>query len=433
MHINAQINYLNAINSNNQNTIQLIISPDNKFAYVIAYGEIQTYQRNPSNGQLTFLSSLSQMSPGTPLYDIRNIAMSPDAAFIYSQGTFNTFVFSRDTITGVLTPFQTLSITPFSSIYPFTNNNIVVSNDGKFIYISRGQNLFIYKRNSITGNLSLINTMQNLNNTSGTFDISVLLSSDNRLAFITGGHSISTYLRDTLTGNLSFKNIISGDNFVNQGLTYANESVKSADDKFLYTVTGSMGSGALNVLKRDTLTDSLSIIQTIYAYNPRFINISNAKKLICVTGYDLTFYQIDSISGQLNYFSSFHDSISSMYYGKKYIDIDSKYLYACPYTDSVYIFQLDFTLSVPSIIGEKVKISIYPNPFSYQTTLQTTALLDNATINLDNCFGKTVKQIKNISGHTITFNRDNLPSGLYFVRLTQGNKTIFSNKLIIVD
>lgn len=436
LHINGQINYLDAVNSNHKNSIQMITSPDNKFAYVVAYGEIQTYQRNVNNGQLTFSSSLSQMSPGNQLYDIRNIAMSPDASFIYTLGAFNVFVFSRDTITGILTPFQTLSITSFSSYYPFTNNNIVVSNDGQFIYISRTQNLFIYKRNSITGTLSLINTMLNLNNIPSNYvsDISILLSSDNHLAFITGGNSVSTYLRDSLTGNLTFKNIISGDNFVNQGLTYTSESVKSADDKFLYTVTNSMGNGALNVLRRNTLTDSLSIIQTIYNYiHPQFINISNAKKLICITGYKLMFYEIDSISGMLQYFSTFDDSISNKYYGKKYIDNDSKYFYSTTYTDSIFRFQLDFTLSIPSIIAEKIKIYTYPNPFSFQTILQSTVPLNNATLTLDDCLGQTVKQIKSISGQTIVLHRDNLPSGLYFVRLTQDTKTIFTDKLIIVE
>lgn len=78
-------------------------------------------------------------------------------------------------------------------------------------------------------------------------------------------------------------------------------------------------------------------------------------------------------------------------------------------------------------------IKIYPNPFSSQTTLQTDNLLHNATLTVDNYFGQTVKQIKNISGQTITLHRDNLSIGLYFVRLTQDNKVIATDKLIITD
>ncbi|MBI3502443.1 MAG: SBBP repeat-containing protein [Bacteroidetes bacterium] len=78
-------------------------------------------------------------------------------------------------------------------------------------------------------------------------------------------------------------------------------------------------------------------------------------------------------------------------------------------------------------------INIFPNPFSTQTTLQTDNLLHNATLTVDNCFGQTVAQIKNLRGQTITFNRDNLASGLYFVRLTEENKTISVDKLVITE
>ncbi|MBI3502444.1 MAG: T9SS type A sorting domain-containing protein [Bacteroidetes bacterium] len=52
---------------------------------------------------------------------------------------------------------------------------------------------------------------------------------------------------------------------------------------------------------------------------------------------------------------------------------------------------------------------------------------------MDNCFGQTVKQIKNISGQTVVFSRDNLASGLYFVRLTQDSKIIAVDKFVIAD
>ncbi|MDP1746239.1 MAG: LamG-like jellyroll fold domain-containing protein, partial [Bacteroidota bacterium] len=78
-------------------------------------------------------------------------------------------------------------------------------------------------------------------------------------------------------------------------------------------------------------------------------------------------------------------------------------------------------------------LKLYPNPFSTQVTLQTDNLLHNATLTVYNCFGQTVKQIKNISGQTITLFRDNLPSGLYCIQLTQDNKIITTDKLVITD
>lgn len=76
---------------------------------------------------------------------------------------------------------------------------------------------------------------------------------------------------------------------------------------------------------------------------------------------------------------------------------------------------------------------IAPNPFRIQTTLQTDNFLHNATLTVDNCFGQAVTQIKNINGQKIVFYRNNLPSGIYFIRLIQDNKTIATNKLVITD
>ncbi len=77
--------------------------------------------------------------------------------------------------------------------------------------------------------------------------------------------------------------------------------------------------------------------------------------------------------------------------------------------------------------------TLFPNPFSAQTILQTDVLLNNATITIYNCFGQTVKEIKNIYGQTVVLSRDNLPSGLYFIRLTEDDKIIASDKLVITD
>jgi len=95
-----------------------------------------------------------------------------------------------------------------------------------------------------------------------------------------------------------------------------------------------------------------------------------------------------------------------------------------------------FTICPPSSVNElpanTLKILIFPNPFSTQTTLQSDKFFKDVTLTAYNSFGQIVKQIKNINGQTITFNRDNLPSGLYFIRLTEENK-IYTDKLVITD
>ncbi len=79
-------------------------------------------------------------------------------------------------------------------------------------------------------------------------------------------------------------------------------------------------------------------------------------------------------------------------------------------------------------------ISVYPNPFSNETTLYADIVLKDATLTLYNTLGLQVKQIKNISGQSIQLQRDNLPAGLYFIRLTQDNKVFTTDKgLFVID
>ncbi|MBM3919373.1 MAG: YHYH protein [Sphingomonadales bacterium] len=89
--------------------------------------------------------------------------------------------------------------------------------------------------------------------------------------------------------------------------------------------------------------------------------------------------------------------------------------------------------SVQEIIAEDKNISVYPNPFSSQTTLQTAEQFINATLTIDNCFGQTVMEIKNINGQAVTLQRNALSTGLYFIRLIEDNKIIATKKIIITD
>ena len=86
-------------------------------------------------------------------------------------------------------------------------------------------------------------------------------------------------------------------------------------------------------------------------------------------------------------------------------------------------------------------ISVFPNPFSMQTTIQTDRSFKDATLTVYNLYGQQVKQLNNISGQTVTLQRDNLPGGLYFISITQSpspegeglGEVIATKKLVITD
>jgi hypothetical protein len=88
---------------------------------------------------------------------------------------------------------------------------------------------------------------------------------------------------------------------------------------------------------------------------------------------------------------------------------------------------------VPEQYGTNNFISLYPNPFSNAVAIQMETELINGELTVYNSFGQMVKQIKNISGQSIILNRDNLPSGLYFIRLTRDDKIISAERLMIID
>jgi hypothetical protein len=102
-----------------------------------------------------------------------------------------------------------------------------------------------------------------------------------------------------------------------------------------------------------------------------------------------------------------------------------------------FAIAIDSSNVINSTIIEKKNgnnlIKIAPNPFIVETFLQCDHNLSNAKIELVNVFGQTVKQVKNISGHSITLRRDNLPSGMYFLRLIEDSRLIATKKIILTD
>lgn len=103
--------------------------------------------------------------------------------------------------------------------------------------------------------------------------------------------------------------------------------------------------------------------------------------------------------------------------------------------DSIWNFFQQYSLcSSTSILNYQKKdfdVLIFPNPFHSFSTIKLNHFLSNATLTIYDIFGQTVTQIKNISSHTITLNRNNLPSGVYFVLLTENGQSVAKLKIVI--
>ena len=79
------------------------------------------------------------------------------------------------------------------------------------------------------------------------------------------------------------------------------------------------------------------------------------------------------------------------------------------------------------------EFTIYPNPFTNNTLIEINRNYKNASLIIYNSFGQIVKEVRNINSNTFLLNRENLNNGLYFIKLTQENKTLAIKKCIISD
>lgn len=100
--------------------------------------------------------------------------------------------------------------------------------------------------------------------------------------------------------------------------------------------------------------------------------------------------------------------------------------------DDIFIAKLSNTTGIEdTFFSNDNIINIFPNPFSRSATIQANTLLNNATLFFYNVQGQIVKQINNMSGQSITIHRDQLPAGVYFVRIIDDNNFFASGSFVI--
>jgi hypothetical protein len=83
--------------------------------------------------------------------------------------------------------------------------------------------------------------------------------------------------------------------------------------------------------------------------------------------------------------------------------------------------------------GNENYISIFPNPFSVSTTIRFNSQLKNGVVELYNLCGQEIKSVKNISTDRIEITREDLPDGIYFIRVTDEHKLIATEKIVVAE
>jgi len=90
----------------------------------------------------------------------------------------------------------------------------------------------------------------------------------------------------------------------------------------------------------------------------------------------------------------------------------------------------DIFLSINSAPSLNDNILIYPNPFSYHTTLKFSEEQKNTTIKIIDVLGRQIKEI-NFTGKELILEKGMMEKGMYFVQIADAKRNIVSKKIII--
>jgi len=107
---------------------------------------------------------------------------------------------------------------------------------------------------------------------------------------------------------------------------------------------------------------------------------------------------------------------------------DEVKVYHCPLNANQI---LDLFTSIDSQINENAKVHIYPNPSHNRIYIDLgTQSLQRLTLSIYNSFGQKVRFINHIQDNNLQIERADLANGLYFYKLTNGQKTISTGKFV---
>lgn len=81
-------------------------------------------------------------------------------------------------------------------------------------------------------------------------------------------------------------------------------------------------------------------------------------------------------------------------------------------------------------VAEDHLFSIYPNPFTFETTINFTSEQKNTSVKITDVLGKEVKSVL-FTGKTLLIERGEMKSGIYFVTITDENKNTVNRKIIV--
>jgi len=433
-----------------------VVQTDDTGYVFTGYWGISSYSnmfliKTNSSGDLLW-SHLYEGEPGPPLltYGV-SLAKSKDNGFIvYGNDNANLYLVKTDE------NGDTIWTKSYGTYYGFSATCIRQCEDDGFILVAESDSI----ANSI-GHIYVLKTDENgdsiWSNTYGfggyrdEYSYSIVETDDGGFALL--GYSSSAIYPATRDIYLYRTNSV-GDTIWTKKYGGSNEDIgyciqKTQDDGFIIMgSTMSFGNGGYEAYLIKTDSNGNVIWEKTYGgldneWGNYVCKTSDGGYILVGStqsfssgGYDVYLIKTD-LNGNQQWSKTFGGVVDDIGYSVQQT-FDGGYIIVGIRGDDIYLIKTDVNgnatgtneIDLSAIISE-VKIS--PNPFSSWTTLQMKNDLKNATLTIFNFNGQTVKELDNINGHIITLYRDNLPGGLYFIRLTQENEVIATNKLVIVD
>ena len=171
------------------------------------------------------------------------------------------------------------------------------------------------------------------------------------------------------------------------------------------------------------------IVDSVYFVNSLKHVRLDAWTTMCALNEKITFIEGSGTTASFSYQRDLNGNFVSSYmlcHHKNGVSVAGNILF----NDACYICDVG---GIDESSSYSISLKIFPNPFSFSTTLESNEHFKNAIFTIHSVTGQKVKKINNFSGQKIKLYRDNLQSGIYFIRLTQDNNSIMTGKLIIVD
>jgi 6-phosphogluconolactonase (cycloisomerase 2 family) len=272
----------------------VVISPDGKHVYVAAANDetVTVFSRNSTTGGLSFLEifDLGAENSGP----VEFLAITPDGRDLFAitgpDGSAHGAVaqFKRDVTTGKLTwiyLYQDESLDGFGAWNHI--DEVAVSPDGKYVYVIYNQILSVFRLNSANSELVLVEHEIHRDGASdGLGDPrSVVVSPDGKFIYVVDSSAIATYSRNASTGEIDFIEIDEdGVNGVD-GLRGAIAAVINGSGSHIFVIAEALFDQTIVAFERNSTNGTLNFVTFIEQgdldrdywdalSDPQFISIS---------------------------------------------------------------------------------------------------------------------------------------------------------------